>query len=139
MTRKEIKKRKDYPKTIAFDENLEGVGNAFVEASINIPDIAIVVKGATNHNIATEIDEQVVFFTCDRDWLTRQPPYKHGGIIYLDLGNASVTEKTGVIGDFIYAFHRKNKVLDTLKNKRLRLTRTRIYEVTADGGERIFA
>jgi hypothetical protein len=133
MARKTKKAPKDYPNTIIFDENLEGVADLFDRVKINIPDVYIAIKGATNHMLANDLNERVVFFTCDKDWLTRQPPYKHGGIVFLNIGNVSTNEKASAISEFLFVFHIKHKMLDTLRNKRFRLTKTSLWEEPIEG------
>jgi hypothetical protein len=133
MARREKKAPKNYPHVIAFDENLEGAANIFENSGLNIPDIYIANKSAKDHLLASELDEQMVFFTCDSDWLTRQPPYKHGGIIFLDTGNLSMEEKADIIHGFLFAFQIKNKSLDMLKNRRFRLTKTSLWEEPIEG------
>jgi hypothetical protein len=135
MARRDRKSPRGYPNRIAFDENLEGVANVFEGLQLNLPAILVAVKGATDHNLAMELDEQTIFFTCDADWLTRQPPHEHGGIVVLDMGNLRLEQKMEIISTFLYAFHRRNKMLDTLKNRRYRLTETTLSEVTS-GGQR---
>ena len=133
MARKTKKKSKNYPNVIVFDENLEGVANLFELAEFNIPDVYVAIKGATNHILASDLNERVVFFTCDSHWLTRQPPYNHGGIIFLDVGNLSAEEKGRIIYGFLYAFQIKNKSLDTLRNRRFSLTKTSLWEEPIEG------
>jgi len=129
------KKDKHYPSMLVFDENLEGVGDAFADANMNIPEVMVAVKGAKDHAIATDLDRRTVFFTSDEAWLTRQPPYNHGGIIFLDTGNLPLLDKVKIIASFIWAFHRKYKSLDLLGNRRFRLTKTTLYEVPLEGTE----
>jgi hypothetical protein len=133
MARKTKKKPKNYPNAILFDENLEGVANLFELAEFNIPDVYVVIKGATNHILASDLNERVVLFTSDSEWLTRQPPYKHGGIVFLDTGNLSMEKKGRIIYGFLYAFHIKNKILDSLRNRRFRLTKTSLWEEPIEG------
>jgi len=133
MARREKKSPKGYPHWIVFDENLEGAADAFVNAELSIPTIGVAVKGATDHSIAMDLDNKTVFFTCDTEWLTRQPPHNHGGIIVLDVGNVPLQDKVGIISRFLFAFHRKNKRLHVLKNKRYCLTQTTLSEVAPDG------
>lgn len=135
MARRTKKKPKIYPKVIAFNENLEGVADIFVAANLSLPEIWEAEKGVSDHAIAMTLSEFVVFFTCDTDWLTRQPPYKHGGIVVLDTGNISVTEKARIIGDFVGAFYLSHKSLDVLRNRRFRLTKNALFEVTGEGRE----
>jgi hypothetical protein len=133
MARRDKKSPKAYPHWVVFDENLEGVADVFELAELSLPEIGVAVKGVTDHTLAMSLDMQTVFFTCDTEWLTRQPPYKHGGIIVLDTGNLSLERKTEIISTFLFAFHRKHKSLDILKNKRYCLTQTTLNEVTPDG------
>jgi hypothetical protein len=135
MARKTRKKTKHYPSVLAFDENLEGVANVFASANMNIPEVGIAIKGVKNHVIATDLDEQIVFFTSDEAWLTRQPPYNHGGIVFLDTGNLPLLDKVEIIAKFIWAFHRKHKSLNLLGNRRFRLTKTTLHEVPLEGAE----
>jgi hypothetical protein len=135
MARKTEKKTKHYPSVLVFDENLEGVGNVFADANMNIPEVGIAIKGVKNHVIATDLNKQTVFFTSDEDWLTRQPPYNHGGIVFLDTGNLPLLDKVKIIAEFIWAFHRRNKSLDLLENRRFRLTKTTLHEVPLEGAE----
>ncbi|MBA7644590.1 hypothetical protein ES703_52334 [subsurface metagenome] len=128
MARRTKKSPKDYPKVIAFDENLEGAANIIEVAQLSIPEIWKAVKGATDHELAITLNELITFFTSDRHWLTRQPPYKHGGIVFLDTGNSPVEEKAKVIIEFLGAFHLQNKSLDMLRNRRFRLTRNGLFE-----------
>jgi hypothetical protein len=137
MARRDKKSPKGYPDTIVFDENLEGVADAFEIAKLNLPAIGVAVKGVTDHTLAMDLGEHTVFFTCDTEWLTRQPPYKHGGIIVLETGNLPLEKKTEIISAFIFAFHRKNKILDTLKNRRYSLTQTTLSEVTPSGQRKL--
>jgi hypothetical protein len=133
MARREKKSPKHYPHWIVFDENLEGVADVFEIAKLNLPEIGVAVKGVTDHNLEMDLNEQTVFFTGDTNWFTRQPPYKHGGIIVLDTGNLTLKKKAEIIRRFLFAFHWKNKSLDMLKNKRYCLTQTTLSEVTIDG------
>lgn len=133
MARRDRKSPKDYPNTIVFDENLEGVAGVFEIAELSLPAIGVAVKGVTDHTLAMDLNEQTVFFTCDTSWLTRQPPYNHGGIIVLDTGNLPLEKKTEIISTFLLAFHRKHKSLDILKNRRYRLTQTTLSEVKPAG------
>jgi hypothetical protein len=128
MARRTKKKSGNYPKLIVFNENLEGVADTFEALGFNIPEISVAIKGIEDHLIASNLDERVVFFTSDKKWLTRQPPYKHGAIIVLDTGNLSVDEKSIIIYRFLLAFHIKNKFLEALKNRRFRLTKYKLYE-----------
>ena len=137
MARREKKSPKHYPHWIVFDENLEGVADVFEFAKLNLPEILVAVKGVTDHTLAMDLNEQTVFLTGDTNWYTRQPPYKHGGIIVLDIGNLSLEQKTEIISTFLFAFHRKHKSLDILKNKRYRLTQTTLSEVTPDGQRKL--
>lgn len=137
MARREKKKTKDYPDTIVFDENLEGVADAFEIAGLSLPAIGVAVKGIDDHVLAMDLNERTVFFTCDKDWLTRQPPYSHGGIIVVDTGNLPLEKKTEIISAFLFAFHGKNKSLDILKNRRYRLTQTTLSEVTPGGEQKL--
>jgi len=130
MARRTKKKPKDYPKVLAFDENLEGVANFIESANLSIPEIWQAVKGVTDHELAITLSELIVFFTSDRHWLTRQPPYKHGGIVFLDTGNITTEEKAKIIMQFLVAFHLDNKTLDILRNRRFRLTKNALFEVT---------
>jgi hypothetical protein len=82
-----------------------------------------------------DLNEKIVFFTCDKNWLTRQPPYKHGGIIVVDTGNLPMEEKAMLIRDFLYTLHIKNKRLGELRGRRFRLTKTSLCEVTVEGKE----
>jgi len=136
MARRTKKKSKNYPNIVAFDENLEGVAAIFDTARFNVPEIEVAIKGADDHLLASALEERVLFFTCDSDWLTRQPPYKHGGIVFLDCGNLSALKKGGIIYNFLYVFHIKNKLLDTIKNKRFRLTMNSLWEETVEGEKR---
>ncbi len=77
----------------------------------------------------------IIFFTCDRHWLTRQPPYRHGGIILPDAGNSPVEVKARIIAQFVGAFHVQNKSLDMLRNRRFRLTRNALFEAPIGGKE----
>jgi hypothetical protein len=135
MARGTKKKDKQYPSMLVFDENLEGVGDAFADANMNIPEVMVAVKGIKDHALATDLDRRTVFFTSDEAWLTRQPPYNHGGIILLDTGNLPLLDKVKIIADFIWAFHRKNKSLDLLGNRRFRLTKKTLREIHPDGAE----
>lgn len=135
MARKIKKRIKNYPKGLVFNENLEGVGQAFDLAGLNLPDVYVAIKGASDHLLAQDLEE-AVFFTCDQDWLSRQPPYDHGGMVVLDVGNLSMEEKAFIIRNFLFAFHIRNKSLDTLKRKRYRLTKTRLWEVPIEGEPR---
>ena len=137
MARRDKKTPKAYPYWIVFDENLEGVASAFGIVKLNLPEIGVAVRGVTDHSLAMELDERTVFFTCDKEWLTRQPPYRQGGIIVLDTGNLSLEKKTEIIAVFLLGFHGKNKRLNTLKNKRYRLTQTTLSEVTPDGQQKL--
>lgn len=128
MARRTKKSIKDYPKIIAFDENLEGAADIIEAAQFSIPEIWRAVKGATDHELAVTLDELITFFTCDRHWLTRQPPYKHGGIVFIDAGNSLVEDKAKIIVKFISAFHLQNKSLDMLRNRRFRLTKNALFE-----------
>ncbi|GAH12303.1 unnamed protein product [marine sediment metagenome] len=85
--------------------------------------------------MAITLNEFIVFFTADRHWLTRQPPYKHGGIIFLDVGNLPMEEKAKMIIEFLSAFHLRNKRLDVLKNRRFRRTRNTLFEAQIGGEE----
>jgi len=114
---------------------LEVVGGAFELAGLNLPVVGIAIKGAKNHLLAMDLNERTVFFTCDKEWLTRQPPYRHGGIVVVDVGNVPMEEKALTIQNVLFAFHIKNKTLDTLKGKRYRLTKTTLSEVTVEGKE----
>jgi hypothetical protein len=138
MARRDKKSPKAYPRWIVFDENLEGVADAFQFAQLNLPKIGVAVKGVTDHTLAMDLNEQTVFFTCDTDWLTRQPPHKHGGIILLDTGNLPLEEKAKIISKFLFDFHIKHKSLDILKNRRYCLTATTLSEVTPDGQRNLF-
>ena len=129
MARRTKKSPKDYPKVIAFDENLEGAADIIEAAQLNIPEIWKAVKGATDHELAVTLSRRIVFFTSDTHWLTRQPPYKHGGIIFLDTGNVSIEEKARIIVGFLSAFHLEHKSLDVLKDRRFRLTKSALFEV----------
>jgi hypothetical protein len=133
MARRAKRKPRNYPNVIVFDENLEGIAGPFELAGLGLPEIGVAIKGIKDHPLASDINERVVFFTCDRHWLTRQPPYKHGGIIFLDTGNLPMEEKARIIYGFLYAFHIKNKSLDTLRNRRFRLTKTRLWEEPIEG------
>ncbi len=133
MARRAKKKLKNYPNVIVFDENLEGVASLFEVAQFNIPEIGVAIKGVTDHVLANDLNEQVVFITCDSDWLTRQPPYTHGGIIFLDTGNLPIEEKGSIIYSFLYSFHIKNKSLDSLRNRRFRLTKKSLWEEPMEG------
>lgn len=116
-----------------FDENLEGVADEFELAELSLPKIGVAVKGVSDHTLAMDLNEQTVFFTCDTKWLTRQPPYEHGGIIILDTGNLSLERKAEIIGRLLFAFHWKSKSLDMLKDKRYCLTQTTLSEIRPDG------
>ena len=133
MARRTKKTSKNYPNVIVFDENLEGVAGVFELAGLGLPEIGVAIKGVKDHMLATDLNEQVVFFTCDRDWLTRQPPHNHGGIIFLDTGNLSMEEKAHIIYGFLLAFHIKNKSLDTLRNRRFSLSKTSLWEEPIEG------
>jgi hypothetical protein len=137
MARRVKKSPKNYPNTIVFDENLEGVAAAFEIAGLSLPAIGVAVKSVTDHTLAMNLNEQTVFFTCDTAWLTRQPPYEHGGIIVVDTGNLPSQKKTEIISAFLFAFHGKNKSLDILKNKRYRLTQKTLSEVTPSGQRKL--
>lgn len=135
MARRAKKSPKDYPKVIAFDENLEGAANIIEAAQLSVPEIWRAVKGATDHELAVTLNERITFFTSDRHWLTRQPPYKHGGIVLLDTGNSPVEVKARIIVQFLGAFHLQNKSLDMLRNRRFRLTRNALFEAPIGGKE----
>ena len=139
MARRTRKNPNNYPKVIAFDENLDRVGADIEAANFSLPEIWWAVKGTTDHQLAVALDEQVVFFTSDHHWLTRQPPYKHGGIILLEMGNSGTEDKTKRIVEFLAFFHLKNKLLYTLRNRRFRLTKKGFYEIYADGKKKRLA
>lgn len=139
MARRTKKKPKNYPNVIVFDENLEGVANIFERANLSVPEIWVAVKGVKDHALAITLDERMVFFTCDRHWLTRQPPYEHGGIIFVDAANLTTDEKSKVSGSLIYAFHARHKSLDTLRNRRFRLSTEALHEVMSDASEKRIA
>jgi hypothetical protein len=61
VARRQKKKPKNYPNAIVFDENLEGAANAFELASLSLPEILVAVKGVTDHDLATDLDERKVF------------------------------------------------------------------------------
>jgi hypothetical protein len=135
MARRTKKSPKDYPKVIAFDENLEGVADIIEAAQLSIPEIWRAVKGATDHELGVTLNELIAFFTSDRHWLTRQPPYRHGGNVFLDAGNSPVGEKAKIVIEFLGAFHLQNKSLDMLRNRRFRLTRNALFEAPIGGKE----
>jgi hypothetical protein len=128
-------KRPRYPRLLVFDENLKGVATALADASARLPQIGVALEGASDHELATSIDETVVFLTADLEWLRRQPPHKHGGIIVLDTGNLSLGEKAALVADFLWGFHQKNKSLDVLRGRRYRITKTAMFQVWVDGRE----
>lgn len=132
MARKTKRKSRHYPRAIAFDENLEGVANVFYLSGLNLPQVLVATKGVSDHDIARELAD-AVFFTSDHDWLIRQPPYDHGGIVVLDTGNIALEKKVAIIAGFLYAFHVKNKALDTLRGRRFILTKTACWETPIDG------
>ena len=132
MARRTEKKPRNYPRALVFDESLEGVGQAFHIAGLNLPTVFVAVKGSPDHVLASALRE-AVFFTADRDWLSRQPPYDHGGVVVLDTGHLPIEEKAPVIYRFLYAFHIKNKALDTLRRRRFRLTKTALWEMPLKG------
>ena len=132
MARKIRKKPKNYPYAIVFDENLEGVAEVFDLVGLNLPAVFVAIKGTSDHVLAHAIRE-AVFFTADKNWLKRQPPYQHGGIIVVRVGNLPLKEKASIIMRFLHTYHIRNKILDTLRDRRFKLTKTTLWEIPIEG------
>lgn len=75
MARRAKRSLKDYPKVIAFDENLEGAADIIEAAQISVPEIWRAVKGATDHELAVTLNELIIFFTSPQ-YLPKAPSHR---------------------------------------------------------------